>query len=104
MSLTGPFDKLNINPEENADMDTEALDTGNKTKTQKPKHTKQDVFTFVTVYYKHGDWGTTVFDTLHEGLLEFVKEYSSGAESEKLLSLDDEKLLDELLVLGEYQF
>ena len=33
---------------------------------------QKDVFTFVTVYYKHGEWDTNVFDTIREGLLEFV--------------------------------
>ena len=59
----------------------------------------EDVFTFVTVYYKHGEWGTNVFDTLRAGLLQFV---DSTAESEKesLVLLNDKELADRLLEIG----
>ena len=51
-----------------------------KTAGQKLKRPNdKEVFTFVTVYYKHGGWSTQVYDTLWEGLLEFVAEYYESA-------------------------
>jgi len=54
----------------------------------------------VTVYYKHGEWDILVYDTLREGLLEFVGRCESAAERKELLSLDDEGLLDRILIMG----
>jgi hypothetical protein len=62
----------------------------------------QDVFTFVTVYYKHGEWGSQVYDTLREGLLDLVEHHSAPSEREKLVSLDEEELVDRLLVIGKH--
>jgi hypothetical protein len=114
MSLTNKFSKLTVDPKpptpgQNADIDMEVsaipAPSQNKTADQKPKQSKKDeeVFTFVTVYYKHGEWGTEVYDTLREGLLEFVRRYcDSTAEREiqRLVSLDDEELLDRILIIG----
>jgi len=61
---------------------------------------QQDVFTFVTVYYKHGEWGTDVFDTLREGLLEYVDETAPESEKKSLVLLDDDQLADRLLEIG----
>jgi hypothetical protein len=63
---------------------------------------QQDIFTFVTVYYKHGEWSNEVFDTLREGLLKFVDETAPESEKESLVLLDDEKLADRLLEIGMY--
>jgi hypothetical protein len=114
MSLANKFSKLTVEPElqtpgQNTDIDMEVSGTPvpsqNKTADQKPKRPKKDkeVFTFVTVYYKRGEWGIQVYDTLREGLLEFVEEYyESAREKERLrvLSLDDEELLDRMLDMG----
>jgi len=55
----------------------------------------------VTVYYKHGEWDTEVYDTLREGLLESVEDYCElVAERERLLSLDDDELLNRMLIMG----
>lgn len=62
-----------------------------------------DVFTFVTVYYKYAEWGTQYFDTLHEGLVYYARDYGDGlqrAEREELLNLDDDALLDRVLDMG----
>jgi hypothetical protein len=69
-------------------------------KHRKPKQSKKDVYTFVTAYYKHGEYGTSVYDTLREGLLEFVDECDSTVEKETLISLDDEELLVRMLIMG----
>jgi hypothetical protein len=110
MSVTHKFNKLTIEPEpqQNTDIDMEVAGTTasqKKTAGQKPKRSKKDkeVFTFVTVYYKHAGWSTEIYDTLREGLLEFVGEYfESAREKEKLqvLSLNDEDLLDRILDIG----
>lgn len=61
-----------------------------------------DVFTFVTVYYKHGDWGVETFNTLREGLLHFALDYSAREmeKGEALLDLDDDTLIDRVLDIG----
>jgi hypothetical protein len=121
MSLSSKFNKLTIEPHgESADSDMEAAETQapsqnapaqapaniqtgmiNNSKTRgEPKQPKEDVFTFVTVYYKHGGWGTSVYDTLREGLLDFVNRCASPAQRETLISLDDEDLLDRMLIIG----
>ena len=112
MSLTNKFSELTVDPKpqtsgQNTDIDMEVsgipATSQNKTADQKPKQMKKDkeVFTFVTVYYKHGEWGTEVYDTLREGLLKFVRHYcDSAVEGERLVSLDDEELLDRMLVMG----
>jgi hypothetical protein len=114
MSLTNKFSKLTVVPEpqtseQNVDIDMEISGipdpSQNKTADQKLKKSKKDkeVFTFVTVYYKHGEWGTQVYDTLREGLLEFVQRHCGSAaerEIERLVSLDDEELLDRMLIIG----
>ena len=64
-----------------------------------PKETpaqQQDVFTFVTVYHKHGESSNKVFNTLQQGLLKFVDLTAPGSEKEGLVLLDDEKLTDRL--------
>ena len=55
----------------------------------------------MTVYYKHGEWGTNVFNTLREGLLDFV-DSTVEEEEEKagLISLNDKDLADRLLEIG----
>jgi len=63
---------------------------------------EQDVFTFVTVYYKHGEWGTDVFDTLRKGLLKFVDSTAPDSERESLVLLDDKELANRLLEIGKY--
>jgi len=66
-----------------------------------------DIFTFITVYYKHGDYGSQEFQTLRQGLQEFLENYFSGRNHEdgvprqQLEALPDEKLLEEILKLGE---
>jgi hypothetical protein len=90
MSVTNKFNKLTIEaepqtPGQNTDIDMEVAGTSaptqKKTAGKKPKQLKKDIeaFTFVTVYYKHGGWSTEVYDTLREGLLEFVREYFESA-------------------------
>jgi hypothetical protein len=54
----------------------------------------------VTVYYKRGEWGADVFDTLREGLLELVGQTAPESEKESLVLLDDKKLADRLLEIG----
>jgi hypothetical protein len=114
MSLTNKFNNLIIEPVpqtpgQNTDIEMEVAGTPapsqKKTEGHKPKQLKKDkeVFTFVTVYYKHGGWSTEVYDTLREGLSEFVREYfESAREKERLqlLSLNDEDLLDRMLTKG----
>lgn len=121
MSLTNEFTKLIIGQAggENADIDmntlqipvssqntsappssiqTSAID---KAHTRKSKQPREDVFTFVTVYYKRGEWGTRVYDTLREGLLEFVKDRDlTEQQTLKLVSMDDQNLLHKMLILG----
>jgi len=65
---------------------------------------QQDVFTFVTVYYKHGEWHNKIFNTLREGLLEFVDSTAPESEKESLVLLDDQKLADRLLEIGMYAY
>jgi hypothetical protein len=75
----------------------------NKTTDQKPKRPRKDkeIFNFVTVYYKRGEWGIQVYDTLRKGLLQFVEDYcESLAEKDRLVSLDDEELLNRMLIMG----
>jgi hypothetical protein len=66
-----------------------------------------DIFTFLTVYYKYGDYGVRKFKTLREGLQQFLDEYLDGTEHEvgirrqQLEALTDEDLLTEVLKLGE---
>jgi hypothetical protein len=66
-----------------------------------------DIFTFITVYYKHGDYGSEEFQTLREGLQEFLEDYIGGNEHEdgihrqQLEGMPDEELLTEILKLGE---
>ena len=76
-------------------------------KTAGPQTTpaQQHVFTFVTVYYKHGEWDSEVYDTLRGGLLDSVndlveRESLTASEGEDLVLLDDEKLVDKLLKIG----
>ncbi|KIM81444.1 hypothetical protein PILCRDRAFT_787677 [Piloderma croceum F 1598] len=72
-------------PGQNTDINMEVSGTPgpsqNKTADQKPKRTRKDkeIFNFVTVYYKRGEWGIQVYDTLWEGLLEFVEIYCISA-------------------------
>ncbi|KIM81443.1 hypothetical protein PILCRDRAFT_8795, partial [Piloderma croceum F 1598] len=115
MPLTNKFSKLTVGPEpqtseHNVDIDMKIsgipAPSQNKTADQKPKQSKKDkeVFTFVTVYYKHGEWDTKVYDTLREGLLEFVRRHCDSAaerEIQRLVSLDDEELLDRMLIIGK---
>ena len=61
---------------------------------------QQDVFTFVTVYYKHGEWGTEIYNTLRKGLLKLVDSTAPESEKESLALLDDEQLADRLLEIG----
>jgi hypothetical protein len=62
-------------PGQNADIDMEVSGTPapsqNKTVDQKSKRPRKDkeIFNFVTVYYKRGEWGIQVYDTLRESLL-----------------------------------
>lgn len=66
-----------------------------------------DIFTFITVYYKHGEYGSQEFKTLREGLQEFLENYISGSDShedgirrQQLEALPDEELLTEILKIG----
>jgi len=68
-----------------------------------PELLEQEVFTFVTVYYKYGETGTETFETLRDGLVEFAKYYSPNAPEatmEALLAHNDEELLDIVLTMG----
>jgi hypothetical protein len=94
-------------PGQNTDIDMEVSGTPvpsqNKTADQKPKRLRKDkeIFYFVTVYYKRGEWGIQFYGTLREGLLEFVEIYcDSLAERDRLISLDDEELLNRMLIMG----
>lgn len=66
-----------------------------------------DIFTFISVYYKHGEYGSDQFETLREGLQEYLEDYIEGDEHEagirrqQLEALPDDGLLDEILKLGE---
>ena len=94
MSLNNKFEDLTINNAAN-DMGT--------SKATRVTPAQQDVFTFVTVYYKHGAWGTEVYNTLREGLLDFVDKTASASEKEQLVSLDDEDLIDRLFDIGMHR-
>ncbi len=66
-----------------------------------------EIFTFITVYYKHGTYGTMEFKTLREGLLRFVENYidnssshEAGIRRQQLEALPDEELLTEILKIG----
>jgi len=96
MSLNSKLNDLTIH---DADIN---METSSPRKAEGPTTpAQQHVFTFVTVYYKHGEWGTRVYDTLQEGLLDFVKRDSAASEREELVSLDEEELIDRLLVIGK---
>jgi hypothetical protein len=66
-----------------------------------------DIFTFITVYYKHGEYGADKFQTLRKGLQEFLEDYINGSKHEdgilrqQLEALPDDELLTELLELGK---
>lgn len=66
-----------------------------------------DVFTFITVYYKHGEYYSKKFPTLRQGLQEFLQDYVNGTSHEdgihrqQLEALPDEELLTEIFKLGE---
>jgi len=97
MSLKNKLKDLTIH-----DADTD-MGASPSRKTKGPRTTppqQKHVFTFVTVYYKHGEWGTEVYDALREGLLYFVDSTASVSEREDLVSLDDEELVDRLLEIG----
>jgi hypothetical protein len=75
MSLANKFSKLTVEPElqtpgQNTDIDMEVSGTPvpsqNKTADQKPKRLRKDkeIFYFVTVYYKRGEWGIQFYGTL----------------------------------------
>jgi hypothetical protein len=70
--------------------------------------TPAEIFTFITVYYKHGAYDSEEFSTLREGLLEFLKDYVKGGGHEdgirrqQLEALPDEELLTEILKLGTF--
>jgi len=66
-----------------------------------------DIFTFITVYYKHGAYDTEEFETLREGLQMFVDQYTDKSDShddgirrQQLQALPDEELLTEILKIG----
>jgi len=65
-----------------------------------------EIFTFITVYYKHGAYDTVEFKTLREGLLQFVEQYvgndshEDGIRRQQLEGLPDEELLTEILNIG----
>jgi len=59
------------------------------------------------VYYKHGEYGSKTFETLREGLQEFLERYISridshedGIRRQQLEALPDEELLTEILKIG----
>ena len=68
------------------------------------------VFTFLTVYYKYGEYSSERFTTLREGLQEFLENYirvgsesdshEAGIRRQQLEALPDEELLTELLKIG----
>ena len=66
-----------------------------------------DTFTFITVYYKRGEYSSHEFQTLREGLQYYLEDYIGGRSHEdgihrqQLESLPDEELLTEILQLGE---
>lgn len=108
-SLANKFSRLTVEPEpqtpgQNTNIDMQVSGTPapsqNKTADQTPRKDKE-IFNFVTVYYKRGEWSILVYDTLREGLLEFVETYcESLAERDRLVSLDDEELLDRMLIMS----
>jgi hypothetical protein len=63
-------------------------------------------FTFITVYYKHGAYGSDQFKTLREGLQQFLEDYIGGDSHEdgirrqQLEALPDQELLKEILKMG----
>jgi len=95
MSLNSKIKDLSIH---DADTDMGASPPHKTEGTRITPAQQKHVFTFVTVYYKHGEWGTDVYDTLREGLLDFVN--SAASEKEELVSLDDKALVDSRLVIG----
>ena len=94
MSLNNKFEDLTIH-----DADTN-MGSASEEKTRVTPAARQDLFTFVTVYYKHGEYGTDSFDTLREGLMEFVDQTAPKSEKESLALLDDKELADRLLEIG----
>ena len=99
MSLNNKLKDLTIH---DADTDMEASPPHKTEGTRATPAQQKHVFTFVTVYYKHGEWGTRVYDTFREGLLDFVDSTASASERKDLVSLDDEELVDKLLEIGMY--
>jgi hypothetical protein len=67
-----------------------------------------NTFTFISVYYKHGEYCSEEFPTLREGLQHFLEEYVDGTNHEdgirrqQLEGLPDGELVQEILKLGEY--
>lgn len=61
-------------------------------------------FTFISVYYKHGEWSAEHFDTLREGLLAECKYYFRNSPEEHLAwrKAPDDDLVNELLARGMY--
>jgi hypothetical protein len=64
-----------------------------------------DIYTFITVNYKHGEYSVETYHTLRAGLQVFLEEYTAGGERQdslhqQLEALPDEKLLTEVLNLG----
>lgn len=60
-----------------------------------------DIFTFITVYYKHGEYNSAEFETLREGLREFLEvSQEDGIRRQQLETLPDEELLTEILKIG----
>jgi hypothetical protein len=121
MSLTNKFTKLTTGQQtggENTDINmntlqipdssqnTSAPPSGIQTSVidkthRKSKQPKKNVFTFVTVYYKCGVWHTLVYDTLREALLEIVGRHDlTEQETLGLVSMDDDGLLYEMLIMG----
>ena len=68
---------------------------------RKSKQPEKNVFTFVTVYCERGEWQTLVYNTLREGLLKFVERCDlTEQETLELVSMDDDGLLYEALMMG----
>jgi len=65
-----------------------------------------DIFTFITVYYKHGEYDSKEFKTLREGLQSFLDQYitsdshEDGVRRQQLEALPDEELLTEIFKMG----
>ena len=100
MSLNDKLKDLTIH---DADIDMAASPPHMTKRTRTTRPQQKNVFTFVTVYYKHGAWGTEVYNTLREGLLDFVDKTASASEKEQLVSLDDEDLIDRLFDIGMHR-